>query len=68
MTKKRTGYKAGDLVLLKSGGPVMTVKGNAPFADLGVLCQWFVNGKLNEGTFDPNSLRWATEDDLEYLS
>jgi uncharacterized protein YodC (DUF2158 family) len=49
--------KPGDLVVLKSGGPVMTVDTvNSDIFDddkiTGVLCAWFVGEKLQRARFD----------------
>jgi uncharacterized protein YodC (DUF2158 family) len=49
--------KPGDLVVLKSGGPVMTVDTvNTDIFDddkvTGVLCAWFVGDKLERARFD----------------
>lgn len=49
MSTKGT-YAVGDLVVLKSGGPVMTVFEISPNG-LHVNCNWFVGGKLNRGNF-----------------
>lgn len=43
-------YKEGDLVVLKSGGPVMTVVDVSPDGS-GVWCQWFSGKKLEKGHF-----------------
>ena len=56
-----TVIKSGDLVVLKSGGPVMTVDTvNTDIFDdnriTGVLCAWFVGEKLERGRFDPQAL------------
>jgi uncharacterized protein YodC (DUF2158 family) len=53
--------KPGDLVVLKSGGPVMTVDAvNTDIFDddkvTGVLCAWFVGNKLERARFDPGAL------------
>jgi uncharacterized protein YodC (DUF2158 family) len=53
--------KPGDLVVLKSGGPVMTVDtvNTDVFDDdkiTGVLCAWFVGNKLERARFDPGAL------------
>lgn len=45
--------KSGDLVVLKSGGPEMTVK--EIYSDE-VICQWFAGKKLEQGRFDEDSL------------
>jgi len=39
--------KAGDIVMLKSGGPPMTVKwvGKNALEQEGAFCEWFVNDK-----------------------
>jgi uncharacterized protein YodC (DUF2158 family) len=56
-----TALKPGDLVVLKSGGPVMTVDtvNTDVFDDdkvTGVLCAWFVGNKLERARFDPGAL------------
>lgn len=48
-------FKAGDLVQLKSGGPIMTVRDNE--GPEYVTCQWFGGKKLEEGVFPVVSLR-----------
>jgi uncharacterized protein YodC (DUF2158 family) len=53
--------KSGDLVVLKSGGPVMTVDTvNTDIFDddkvTGVLCVWFVGAKLERVRFDHGAL------------
>jgi len=47
--------KAGDLVKLKSGGPVMTVEAVYPAPNL-VICEWFVNGELRTARFPKECL------------
>ena len=56
-----TVLKPGDLVILKSGGPVMTVDSvNTDIFDddkiTGVLCAWFVGNKLERARFDPDAI------------
>ena len=56
-----TVLKPGDLVVLKSGGPVMTVDTvNTDIFDddkvTGVLCAWFVGNKLERARFDYNAI------------
>ena len=59
-----TALKPGDLVVLKSGGPLMTVDtvNSDVFDDdkvTGVLCAWFVGTKLERARFDPGALAMA---------
>ena len=56
-----TVLKPGDLVILKSGGPVMTVDTvNTDIFDddkvTGILCAWFVGNKLERAQFDPDAI------------
>jgi len=56
-----TALKPGDLVVLKSGGPVMTIDAvNTDVFDddkvTGILCAWFVGAKLERARFDPGAL------------
>jgi uncharacterized protein YodC (DUF2158 family) len=48
--------KVGELVQLKSGGPVMTVKEKL---SIDYRCQWFAGKKLETGVFPPDSLQPA---------
>jgi len=50
-------FKPGDLVVLKSGGPTMTVDAvNTDIFDddktTGIVCVWFVGEKLERVRFD----------------
>lgn len=47
-------FKEGDIVILKSGGPTMTIKFKTS-SDLW-LCSWFVSGILHEGSFSEQQL------------
>ena len=49
----------GDVVVLVSGGPQMTVQrvGKAAFGKQPVSCIWFVQGKKAEGVFDIRVLK-----------
>lgn len=51
-------FKSGDIVVLKSGGPKMTIHGIGEFAfEEGALCKWFnEKSELKEAVFDENSL------------
>ena len=60
-----TLFKSGDLVVLKSGGPTMTVDTvNTDIFDdariTGLLCVWFVGDKLERVRFDPRAIEPAT--------
>ncbi len=52
--------KPGDIVVLKSGGPNMTVEA-APYraanGDTTVRCIWFDNNAKQAATFSPESLK-----------
>ena len=63
-----TVLKPGDLVILKSGGPVMTVDTvNTDIFDddkiIGILCAWFVGNKLERARFDPGAIAPAPSPD-----
>jgi uncharacterized protein YodC (DUF2158 family) len=56
-----TVFKPGDIVVLKSGGPVMTVDTvNTDIFDdnkvTGILCAWFVGNKLERARFDRDAI------------
>lgn len=51
-------FKKGDLVELKSGGPVMTV--NAAYPDGDVNTVWFSGKKMEQGMFSQETLKPAT--------
>ena len=60
-----SGIKSGDLVVLKSGGPTMTVDTvNTDIFDdskiTGVLCVWFVGDKLERVRFDHRAIEPAS--------
>jgi len=63
---KPTKFNTGDIVVLKSGGPTMTVKSektNAMTQQLvGYYCQWFAGKKLEQGDFPADSLKLAPKD------
>ena len=57
-------FKSGDLVVLKSGGPVMTIDTvNTDIFDdskiTGVLCAWFVGTRLERVRFDHSAIEPA---------
>jgi uncharacterized protein YodC (DUF2158 family) len=47
-------FKTGDQVVLKSGGPTMTVMEELPTGQ--IRCQWFSGKNLKHGNFKPESL------------
>ncbi len=53
-------WNSGDQVMLKSGGPVMTV--NYVHNDI-ANCVWFSGKKMESGNFKINTLKSAPEDD-----
>ena len=55
--------KRGDLVVLKSGGPVMTVSGVNNVGGISTL--WFLSGETRAATIPDDCLRTATDDDLK---
>lgn len=60
-----TVLKSGDLVVLKSGGPTMTVDSvNTSIFDddkiTGVVCVWFVGQKLERVRFEHEALQLAS--------
>ncbi|MFP2273218.1 YodC family protein [Enterobacter ludwigii] len=51
-----SSFTEGDLVVLKSGGPEMTIK--AIYSDE-IVCQWFAGKKLEQGRFTLESLAFS---------
>ena len=56
-----TAIKSGDLVVLKSGGPTMTVDSvNTSIFDdnkvTGIVCVWFVGERLERVRFEPDAI------------
>ena len=55
MALETLNLQVGDVVVLKSGGPPMTVQGIGDYGptgpSLGALCVWFNNGKKEEDVF-----------------
>ena len=49
--------KVGDVVILKSGGPPMTVN---CIHEQNVDCVWFMSGELKNGAFDKESVKINT--------
>ena len=63
--EKEAKFKPGDLVKLKSGGPVMTVDTVEDSFVVGYWCEWFAGKKLDRANFSETSLLAATEEDLK---
>jgi uncharacterized protein YodC (DUF2158 family) len=64
-TPSKQTFKTGDIVVLKSGGPEMTIQ-NPKLIGLrdkewkgGYECQWFAGKKLETGVFPQDSLEIA---------
>ena len=53
-------YKIGDVVILKSGGPSMTVHNIGNYIDTsnskGLLCVWFDQNKKVQAVFHPDTV------------
>ncbi len=50
-------FKVGDLVKLKSGGPMMTVTRVDSFGIRTIVrCTWFADSKKEQGEFPPEAL------------
>jgi len=57
-------FKTGDLVRLKSGGPIMTVASYtapAQYTSEHYRCDWFAGKKLDSGNFKPDQLETANK-------
>ncbi len=69
-------FKVGDLVQLKSGGPIMTVQDTGVLLDAlsdalsgtGISCQWFAGTKLERGSFPKESILKIQEENNEKKS
>lgn len=55
------GFKIGDIVKLKSGGPDMTVQTVPAKGANYYSCQWFAGKKLEYGRFPGSSLELVRE-------
>jgi uncharacterized protein YodC (DUF2158 family) len=56
-------FKPGDLVVLKSGGPVMTVEDVDKFATNDITCVWFAGAKLESSRLKSDSIELAPPKD-----
>lgn len=58
-------FKSGDLVQLKSGGPIMTVQQYNPIDENILVAKWFdSNQSQKTGVFDGNSLNAIEENQI----
>ena len=58
-------FKAGDVVVLKSGGPSMTVESVRSDAggNIRINCMWFDGPKVQRELFSPDSLELCDKDE-----
>jgi uncharacterized protein YodC (DUF2158 family) len=69
MSESKQKFRPGDIVQLKSGGPIMTVDTEEK-SEIG--CLWFAESELRNGRFSPTSLKLAEStlqtDKREYVN
>jgi len=51
-----SNFKVGDVVVLNSGGPKMTIES---IDSEGCFCRWFIENKVEVGTFKAETLKPA---------
>ena len=56
------GFKKGDIVQLKSGGPKMTIEDDAGYGGNVSVC-WFAGSKMETKSVDPEALKMFEEPD-----
>jgi uncharacterized protein YodC (DUF2158 family) len=49
--RQKSGFTVGDVVELLSGGPHMTITGIIELNECLISCLWFVDDKLQSGSF-----------------
>ena len=54
---QKTVFQVGDLVQLKSGGPVMTVNRIPDRGEKNISCVWFAGSKDQQAYFNPLALQ-----------
>jgi uncharacterized protein YodC (DUF2158 family) len=60
--KTKSEFKVGDIVMLKSGGPKMTVS-DLLDSGLTIRTTWFAGSKNESGRFPPEALMFPPEPD-----
>ena len=61
MSEEKIEFKAGDVVQLKSGGPLMIVYSEDNSMGYGMGCGWFHDGKYQNASFFKEQLKHAGE-------
>jgi uncharacterized protein YodC (DUF2158 family) len=60
LNKTHLNHQVGDVVVLKSGSPPMTIHDIDDYGPTGpnpgILCVWFLDGKREESVFHPATL------------
>jgi uncharacterized protein YodC (DUF2158 family) len=62
-TKTESEFKVGDIVVLKSGGPKMTVSEVNDIPVAFIRTTWFAGSKNEKGNFPPEALMFPPEPD-----
>jgi len=60
-------FEIGDVVVLKSGGSLMTVAEQEQVDGRAIKCVWFVGSYLLSNTFRNESLRKATDAEMAQI-
>lgn len=66
-------FKVGDVVVMRSGGPKMTVADVGDYSTYGlgpqngVKCQWFEKTKMQEQVFDAGVLKIYTSPSMGFV-
>ncbi len=62
-----SAFNNGDVVQLKSGGPLMTVTSISTRGEGGVICQWFAGDVRKSDMFTPEALKESPPARIEPL-
>ncbi len=61
---KSPEFNEGDIVVLKSGGPEMTISDKSRIGgELRYYCRWFAGKKLEDGRFGQESIKHAPKNE-----